>query len=93
MGSISYVSLVERENYDCVFLTQQGCMVYEARPVQCATYPFWASILVDRGSWERESENCPGIGKGPTHGKEKIDMALAARKGVEPLVWEEVYRQ
>jgi len=91
MGSISYVSLVERENHDCVFLNQQGCGVYAARPLQCATYPFWPTVLADKKSWELEADWCPGLGKGELHTKSEIDKLLAMREGVEPAVWDEVF--
>src|SRR5262245_28253885 len=36
-------SLFERHSGDCIFLheTTRRCTVYEARPVQCRTWPFW----------------------------------------------------
>ena len=39
-------------------------MVYDARPIQCSTYPFWQGILDSNAEWSRESLDCPGIGKG-----------------------------
>ncbi|MDD3822428.1 MAG: YkgJ family cysteine cluster protein [Sphaerochaetaceae bacterium] len=90
MGSISYVSLRERENNDCEFLIETGCSVYPARPVQCATYPFWSTILTDAATWEEEKSWCPGIGKGALHTKDEIESLLAMRRGVEPAVWEEM---
>ncbi|WP_422480607.1 YkgJ family cysteine cluster protein [Pleomorphochaeta sp. DL1XJH-081] len=89
MGSISYISLLEKDNHDCVFLASHGCSVYEVRPVQCATYPFWNTIIQDRQSWEREASWCPGIGIGELHGKAEIDRMVSMREGVEPAVWED----
>jgi hypothetical protein len=88
MGSISYVSLLEKERYDCVFLTGKGCQVYEARPLQCRTYPFWASIVEDKESWNLECASCPGIGKGRLYSKQEIIALLEMRAGVEPLTVE-----
>src|SRR5262249_8584025 len=40
------VTLRERPNGDCVFYDQQkGCTIYEVRPRQCRTWPFWESNL------------------------------------------------
>lgn len=40
----------------CVFLTNEGqCGIYETRPVQCRTYPFWPSLLEDLEAWEDEA--------------------------------------
>lgn len=56
---------------DCVFLDRDKipgkavCGVYELRPKQCRTWPFWKSLLVSRKRWELASRMCPGINKGP----------------------------
>ena len=86
MGSFSMISLLEKENYDCIFLTEKGCSVYEARPLQCSTYPFWQHILEDQESWDAESKSCPGIGKGRLYTKEEIDALLRKRVGQEPVI-------
>lgn len=40
----------------CVFLSSEGqCSIYETRPVQCRTYPFWPSLLEDLEGWEEEA--------------------------------------
>ncbi|KAA0211224.1 YkgJ family cysteine cluster protein [bacterium] len=55
-------SLIERANNDCIFyLPEKGCAVYEARPTQCRTYPFWGRIMAARETWEQEARQCPGI--------------------------------
>lgn len=56
--------------YDCVFLDRAKfpgravCGVYEDRPRQCRTWPFWNSVLADAGTWKRAGAMCPGINKG-----------------------------
>ncbi|MDC7246292.1 MAG: YkgJ family cysteine cluster protein [Sphaerochaetaceae bacterium] len=90
MGSHHYLSLKERDNHDCIFLGEKGCTVYESRPVQCSTYPFWAHVLSSGKSWEEEKKWCPGIGKGVLHSKEKIDEQLSLRKENQPLIFEEL---
>lgn len=56
-------SLQERSNYDCVFYRPgKGCAVYEARPGQCRTYPFWERVIASRATWAIETDKCPGIG-------------------------------
>ena len=86
MGSFSMVSLLEKENYDCIFLTKQGCSVYEARPRQCRTYPFWRSVMENEESWEAEKASCPGIGQGKVYRKEEIDEILRRQTGQEPII-------
>jgi uncharacterized protein len=54
------VALKEKSNYDCIFWNN-GCIVYEARPVQCRTYPFWPFIVESEESWHKEAKKCMGI--------------------------------
>jgi len=50
----------------CPFLQEDNrCGVYEVRPKQCATWPFWDENL-KRATWEGPVKKCcPGIGQGP----------------------------
>lgn len=75
-------SLIEYSDGDCIFLDPQtrGCMVYEARPVQCRTWPFWDSNLETQSDWKRTCEVCPGAGEGKLYSLTQIE---AARKRAE----------
>jgi Fe-S-cluster containining protein len=57
------LSLTEKPNHDCIFW-DDGCTVYEARPTQCRTFPFWPENLETEGAWEAVSRQCPGVGQG-----------------------------
>jgi Fe-S-cluster containining protein len=50
----------------CVFLNKKGlCDVYEARPKQCATWPFWQDNLASKKTWTGPVKKCcPGIDTG-----------------------------
>jgi uncharacterized protein len=74
------LSLREKAAFDCVFWTNGGCSVYEDRPIQCSTYPFWASIMESNASWKAESRYCPGIGAGELRSREYIEGRLLARR-------------
>ena len=50
-----------RHSGDCVFLEGKSCTVYDARPTQCRTYPWWFSNLRDAESWEEARQFCEGI--------------------------------
>ena len=59
-------SLVEFSNGDCVFFDGESrkCTVYNARPRQCKTWPFWDSNLQTPADWEHTCQVCPGSGQG-----------------------------
>ena len=59
------ISLVEKPNNDCVFWERgKGCTVYEDRPIQCRTWPFWGENIATREDWVRVEGVCPGSGEG-----------------------------
>jgi Fe-S-cluster containining protein len=59
------LSLTERRrsdnNYDCVFLDGKRCTIYEARPTQCRTYPWWPENIKTSREWKAEAVRCEGI--------------------------------
>ena len=86
MGNFKMISLIEKDNYDCIFLSNKGCMVYESRPCQCATYPFWANIVESQEDWDNEAKSCPGINKGKLFTKKEIQEKLLARLANNPVI-------
>ena len=83
-GEGERLSLKEKANFDCIFW-DMGCTVYQSRPLQCRTYPFWESIVSSRQAWEAAAKDCQGIGFGNLHCKEEIDGCLAQRD-MEPVI-------
>lgn len=51
----------DSRSYDCIFLKDQRCSVYEVRPKQCRTFPWWAANLSSREAWEEAATRCEGI--------------------------------
>ena len=80
------LSLSEKPGYDCVFWGEVGCSVYNERPVQCSTYPFWSSIVESAASWRDEAHSCPGIGAGELRTRSFIEECLFARRRAGTLV-------
>ena len=72
-------TLKERKNYDCVFLDAKTrkCTVYEERPRQCRTWPFWNSNLRSPEAWQHTCEVCPGSGQGKLYSIETIEEQRA----------------
>ncbi|MFP3042988.1 YkgJ family cysteine cluster protein [Treponema primitia] len=82
LDGVEQLSLKEKANFDCIFW-KNGCSVYEARPLQCRTFPFWPSILQSTDSWE--AMNCPGMRKGALHSMMEIESILTRQKA-EPFI-------
>jgi uncharacterized protein len=71
-------SLIERPGGDCIFWSREvGCTVYEARPVQCRTWPFWPENIASPEAWEGIRPGCPGAGNGQMFTVEEIQASAA----------------
>ena len=79
------LSLKEKNNKDCIFW-DSGCIVYDSRPLQCRTFPFWSSIVSSMQSWEIASGSCPGMNTGKVHEKEEIEGFLKSQ-ALEPVIF------
>ncbi|MDR2842991.1 MAG: YkgJ family cysteine cluster protein [Spirochaetaceae bacterium] len=77
--SIEYLSLKETSNYDC-FFWKNGCSVYDARPVQCKTYPFWSEFVEDEETWLQTE--CPGINEGELNSAEYIEKCISTKGAI-----------
>lgn len=59
----------------CIFLKDSKlCSIYQVRPVQCSTYPWWPELLTD-AAWEDEATRCEGINHETAHA---VDVEHAA---------------
>lgn len=63
----------------CVFWKGE-CTVYEARPSQCRTFPFWKENLRESGDWDEVAKLSPGVNNGKLYQLGDISR-LAAAKG------------
>lgn len=77
-------SLIEFENGDCVLYDDEtkGCRVYEERPIQCKTWPFWDRNIDTENSWKKVARFCKGCNRGRLYTLEEIERAKA---GIETL--------
>lgn len=48
------------DSYECIFYDREinGCKIYEARPTQCKTFPFWDYY---KSRIDELKDECPGI--------------------------------
>lgn len=81
-----FIVLKSFPNGDCIFYDEKiGCKVYDARPLQCRTFPFWPSNLCDAQTWRKTSQFCPGIGAGHLFAASEIEARLSAMRGDDYL--------
>ena len=68
------VSLRETRSRACVFHRgTDGCAVYEDRPRQCRTWPFWRAVVHSPERWAEEAQGCPGMNRGALHAADWIE--------------------
>ena len=73
-----FIHLSEKSELDgnCIFLKDKKCSVYNSRPSQCRTWPFWNDNMKAK-IWNNDiALNCPGVGKGKIINKKEIDRLL-----------------
>lgn len=67
----------------CLFLRDKKCGVYEARPTQCRTWPFWPENMSAK-AWDKEVvQFCPGVGKGKVWTAAEVRAQVSAQKKSE----------
>ena len=67
-------SLIELANGDCILFDAKTrkCKVYNERPRQCRTWPFWDSNIATPSAWKKTCAICPGSGKGKVYSVEEV---------------------
>ncbi len=72
------ISLIELPDYDCSFFNRKkGCSIYDVRPPQCRTYPFWPEFLKNKQLFKDGTCECSGIDKGRLWTCEEIKAQAA----------------
>ena len=78
------LSLKEKPNKDCI-LWDEGCTVYEERPLQCRVFPFWENIVASAQTWKIAASGCPGINYGHVYTGRAIEKRIKMRAS-EPII-------
>lgn len=72
-----FALLEHPRTYDCIFLKNKKCQIYEVRPKQCRTFPWWAQNLKSPEDWEEAAKYCEGINQeAPLHPLSTIQEQL-----------------
>lgn len=56
-----YALLDRPGTVDCIFLKEKRCSVYEVRPIQCRTFPWWSHNLAKKRDWKETAASCEGV--------------------------------
>lgn len=67
----------DKKNPDCRFLKNGNrCGVYEGRPMQCRTWPFWPEVM-NAKAWKKDvAAFCPGVNKGRLWTGDEIEQLI-----------------
>jgi uncharacterized protein len=79
------MSIIEEDaTKDCIFLRTsngvRGCAIYDVRPNQCRTWPFWKQNLDNPASWQAASQRCAGMNRGREYTPREIRRILDQKK-------------
>jgi hypothetical protein len=72
------ISILENpQTKDCIFLENingsKKCTIYDFRPMQCRTWPFWSINIDSPDDWNKAAMKCPGINKGKFYSFDEIE--------------------
>jgi Fe-S-cluster containining protein len=81
---LRWTLIEEPLNRDCIFLHdsggRRGCVIYEVRPRQCRTWPFWVDNLTNAGAWNQAAQRCLGINRGKLYSFDEIQSIKKGEK-------------
>jgi len=83
--SLNEVWNADVRGYDCVFLNRDErgralCTIYDVRPTQCRTWPFWPENLRSQRAWRRASRDCPGMDQGQLIPADRVRIIREVQK-------------
>lgn len=60
-GKLALIEKKRGDDFDCIFLHDNRCTIYQARPSQCRTFPWWQQHLQSPETWNQLAKECEGI--------------------------------
>ena len=58
---------------EAIVQARRVCGIYEARPLQCRTWPFWPENLDTKQAWQVETRKCPGMNTGRHYTRGQVE--------------------
>ncbi len=68
---------------EAIVQAKRVCGIYQARPLQCRTWPFWPENLESRAAWQQETRKCPGMNTGRHYDRDQIEAVRDAAEWPE----------
>jgi Fe-S-cluster containining protein len=65
---------------DVIVQAKRVCGIYEVRPLQCRTWPFWPENLESKQAWNAETRKCPGMNTGKHYTRQQIEALRDAEE-------------
>lgn len=75
-GKRSDFDFAATRNNRCGVDGSKGCAIYNVRPMQCRSWPFWPSNLQGPDDWNTAAKKCPGINKGKLYTYDEIQKII-----------------
>lgn len=72
-----------KHGWDCIMLDRSSvpgkalCKLYQARPTQCRTWPFWQEVVESAETWDQAANGCPGMNTGTLHSGDDISASAS----------------
>lgn len=76
---------IEEDNWNCIMLKEGRCSIYDVRPMQCRTFPFWYYNLSSKKRWDRMAQDCPGVGKGRMYSRVEVEKICSEDETIDSI--------
>jgi uncharacterized protein len=74
----------EATTKDCIFLHNHDgiktCAIYDVRPNQCRTWPFWRHNIESARTWHEAATHCRGMNSGRQYSPGEIERLVDQKK-------------
>ena len=76
----SGIYLKDNAKQHCIFWENETCAIYDVRPLQCRTFPFWPENLKSPYRWKQLRSFCEGVDRGKLHTAKQIETVRSEQR-------------